>query len=111
MANSNPNPATRFKPGQSGNPAGRAKAEGEVRALAQEHGPAALQRLVDLMRSRNERVAVAAAQAVLDRGYGKAPQQVAIDATFRQADVSSEPLTQEEWLRTYGAPAEPAKVN
>jgi hypothetical protein len=65
-----------FEKGQSGNPGGRPKVEGEIRALAQEHGPEALKRLVQLMKSKNERVAVAAAQAVLDRGYGKPPQAV-----------------------------------
>jgi len=69
----------RFQKGQSGNPGGRPKAESEVRELAQQHGPAAVNRLVALMNSRNERVAVAACQAVLDRGYGKAPQAMKVD--------------------------------
>lgn len=64
----------RFKKGQSGNPGGRPKLEGEIRDLAQKHGPAALNRLVELMSSVNERVAVIAAQAVLDRAYGKPAQ-------------------------------------
>lgn len=73
----------RFKKGQSGNPGGRPKVEGEIRELAQQHGPAALKRLVELMASENERVAVAAAQAVLDRGYGKAAQALHLDGELR----------------------------
>lgn len=68
-----------FKKGQSGNPGGRPKVEGEVRSLAQQHGPAALQRLVALMKSKNERVAVVAAQAILDRAYGKPPQALQLE--------------------------------
>jgi hypothetical protein len=65
-----------FQKGRSGNPGGRPKVEGEIRALAQQHGPAALKRLVQLMGSKNERAAIAAAQAVLDRAYGKPPQAI-----------------------------------
>jgi hypothetical protein len=63
-----------FQKGKSGNPGGRPKVEGEIRELAQKHGAAAIKRLVQLMRSKNERVAVTACQAILDRGFGKPPQ-------------------------------------
>jgi hypothetical protein len=65
-----------FQKGRSGNPGGRPRIEGEIRALAQQHGPAALERIVQLMKSENERVAVVACQAVLDRAYGKPPQAI-----------------------------------
>jgi hypothetical protein len=108
MANRNPSPATRFRAGgKSANPKGRPRAEGEIRALAQQHSAAALERLVQLMHSDNERVAVAAASAVLDRAHGKPPQQMTLDATVRPCDVSSEPLTEQEWFEAYGAPARP----
>jgi hypothetical protein len=72
-------PGRPFEKGRSGNPGGRPKLEGEIRKLAQKHGPNALKRLVELMKSSNERVAVAAAQAVLDRAYGKPPQGLHIE--------------------------------
>jgi len=68
-----------FQKGRSGNPGGRPKAEGEVRELAQKHGPDAIKRLAQLMNSRNERVAVAACGVILDRAYGRAPQAVQLD--------------------------------
>jgi Family of unknown function (DUF5681) len=68
-----------FQKGQSGNPGGRPKIAGEIRELAQQHAPAALERLVRLMNSTSGRVAVAAAQAILDRACGKPPQALQID--------------------------------
>ena len=65
-----------FKKGQSGNPGGRPKEVAEVRELAKEHGSAAIERLVELMASDNERTAVAACEAILNRGYGRPPQAV-----------------------------------
>jgi hypothetical protein len=65
-----------FQKGVSGNPAGRPKVEGKIRELARKHAPRAIRTLVKLMRSKNERVAVAAAQALLDRGFGRPFQAV-----------------------------------
>jgi len=70
----------KFLKGCSGNPGGRPKVEGDVRELAREHGPDAIRRLVQLMHSPNERVAVAACAAILDRAYGRAAQAVRMDA-------------------------------
>lgn len=67
-------PRTAWPKGQSGNPGGRPKVAQEIRELARQHGPAAIDRLVTLMHSSNEGVAVRAAEALLDRGFGRAPQ-------------------------------------
>ena len=45
-----------------------------VRELAQRHATAALRKLVTLIDSKNERVALSAAQTVLDRAHGKVAQ-------------------------------------
>ncbi|MEW6047111.1 MAG: hypothetical protein AB1609_11610 [Bacillota bacterium] len=61
------------------NPRGRPKAEGEVRAAAQAHGLEAIERLLYLMfHGRPDRVQVAAAEALLDRAYGRRPQAVTV---------------------------------
>lgn len=67
----------RFKKGMSGNPKGSSKAGMELRELARSYGPEAIERLVQLMRSKKERVAIAACQVLLDRGYGRPIQAIA----------------------------------
>lgn len=43
----------------------------EIRKLAQDHGPDAFKRLVDLLDSKDERLILAVAQEILNRAYGK----------------------------------------
>lgn len=71
-----PAPRTAFKPGQSGNPGGRPKVVAEIRELAQLEGPASIAALVRLRDGAKTPPAVkaVAAQAILDRGYGKPTQ-------------------------------------
>lgn len=63
-----------WKPGQSGNPGGMPKGIPDIKALAREHTDAALKALVEAL--KNEKTAVAAATALLDRGYGKPTQEI-----------------------------------
>jgi len=58
-----------------------AKAPAEIRSLARNHGKTALNVLVGIMREPKAPYAarVSAAQAVLDRGWGKAEATVIID--------------------------------
>ena len=57
------------------------KATAELKALAQEHGPAAVAKLRHLMENAaSEQAQIAAANALLDRGYGKAAQTVIGDS-------------------------------
>lgn len=70
-----------FRPGQSGNPSGRPKVVGEVRDLARQHCPEAIQTLVTIMSSAKAQdgARVAAAKEILDRGYGKVTQPISGD--------------------------------
>jgi hypothetical protein len=70
----------RFQPGQSGNPGGRPKVIAELRDLARLHTLEAIETLVRVMRDRRASAAarVAAACAILDRGYGRPSQELAI---------------------------------
>ncbi len=62
----------RFLPGISGNPGGRPREVGHVRELARDQSEEAIETLVDLMRhAKSDAARGAAAQALLDRGYGK----------------------------------------
>jgi len=64
--------------GVSGNPGGRSKGEGDIRALAQKHTPAAINRLVKIV--NDDKVSpsaqVAASVALLDRGWGRPAQTI-----------------------------------
>ncbi len=74
----NPPPiGQRWRRGQSGNPTGQSKALAEVKVLAREYGREALERLVELMRGRSAKVALAAAREILDRAYGKPTVEIA----------------------------------
>jgi hypothetical protein len=58
-----------FVRGVSGNVRGRPKSDFDVQALARQHTPAAIQALAAALKRPQH--AVAAAQVLLDRGYGK----------------------------------------
>jgi hypothetical protein len=68
-----------FQPGQSGNPGGRPKADGKLKEAARTHTEAALQVLVDALSHTDGRIALKAAELLLDRGYGKPAQTIAGD--------------------------------
>ena len=77
-----------FAPGQSGNPGGRPKDEHRVAELARSYTLEAIDTLVELMRDgKDERVRGTAAQALLDRGWGKAKVEVVAGAEGSYLDV------------------------
>ncbi len=73
-----------WQPGQSGNPKGRPSIKGEVETLARPHTSEALETLVDLMRNGSpDAVRVAAANALLNRGWGLPRQSVEEELTIK----------------------------
>jgi hypothetical protein len=78
-----------FPKGISGNPGGRPKVLGDVQELAREKSPEAINTLSNIMRDAKAPPAarVAAANALLDRGYGKPTQP--ISQTVARVDPSS----------------------
>ena len=77
----NPTGKGGFEKGISGNPGGRPKIMDGVQELAREHTPAAINTLVSIMNDEkaHHSARVAASNAILDRGYGKAPASVKIE--------------------------------
>lgn len=65
-----------FKKGQSGNPGGRPKEVNEVKDLARKHTKEAIDRLAFWMRSDNPKASVSASGQLIERGWGKAPQEI-----------------------------------
>ena len=77
-----------FAPGQVGNPGGRPKDEHRVAELARSYTLEAIDTLVELVREgKDERVRGTAAQALLDRGWGKAKLEVVTGAESSYLDV------------------------
>lgn len=67
-------PGKPFAAGQSGNPGGRPKTIAEVRELARSYTVEAIEAMAQIMLAgESEAARVAAAEKVLDRGWGKAP--------------------------------------
>lgn len=67
---------TRFKKGQSGNPSGRTRSDATLRDLTRNYTEEALAVLIKWMQSEDPSAAVKAASTILDRGWGKARQEI-----------------------------------
>jgi HEAT repeat protein len=66
----------KFVKGQSGNPGGRPKDAVHVRELARQYTEQAIAVLVDALESDRPDIRVKAAEALLDRGFGKPTQSL-----------------------------------
>jgi hypothetical protein len=70
-----------WQKGQSGNPGGRPKMPDDVKEALEGGSLRAAQRLVQLVDSPDERIALMASETVLSRLYGKPTQQVDAQVT------------------------------
>ena len=75
-----PNKPWQFQKGVSGNPGGRAAVSGPLKALAKAHTEQALTTLLEALKAKESSTRVAAANALLDRGWGKPTQHHEVDA-------------------------------
>jgi len=95
-----------FQKGQSGNPGGRPKGIAEVKELARQHMPAAIETLASIMNSTkaSDAARISAATALLDRGFGKPQQHITgenvISYVARLPEVAK---SAEEWLASVKA--------
>lgn len=74
-----PNLKPPWKAGQSGNPSGRPKGDAWFRKLCRKRTVRALKALERVMSGGEDGPAVSAAKALLEFGWGRAPQVVTID--------------------------------
>jgi Family of unknown function (DUF5681) len=94
-----------FEKGHSGNPGGRPKVVAEIKELARAHTGEAVQTLVSIMTNPKAAAAarVSAANALLDRGYGKPPQHITGEGGPSYVVRLPEPCkTAEEWVASLG---------
>lgn len=78
-------PDGRFAPGTTGNPGGRIGLPAEVRVMLEKAVPQAVEKLVELIGSEDDRISLAASEALLSRLYGR--PALAIDATVKDATI------------------------
>lgn len=74
----------------------RRRAAADMREIARRHSTKALRKLVGLIDSKNERVALSACQTVLDRGHGKVAQAMNLKAPEGGLTVNIVRFTQGE---------------
>ena len=68
-----------FEKGTSGNPGGRPRRDSEAAELSRAASPRLIQRLIEIAEGEHIGHAIKAANCVLDRGLGRAPQGLGLD--------------------------------
>jgi hypothetical protein len=83
-----------FKPGRSGNPKGRPKVPEEVRELARAHTVDAIEGLSKVLRAKKTpaMARIVAAEALLNRGWGKPRQELELSGPGGKPLIPTIPL-------------------
>jgi hypothetical protein len=89
----------RFAKGVSGNPSGRAKLSPELRAMLQDNSEKAIKAIVRFVDDADPRIALKAAELLLDRNFGK--PQTASEAI--ELPNTGDTTTAEGLLKLHGA--------
>lgn len=97
-----------FKKGASGNPGGRPKALATVQDMARSHTEASIATLAFIRDNPEAADAsrVAASQALLDRGWGRPSQSVALGQDPNLGPIQTDaivrpPVSREEWIKLH----------
>lgn len=93
--------STSFKPGQSGNPNGRAKIPEEFKELAKKHSIAALKKTIEIMTSAeaSHKDQLTASNMIMDRAWGKAMQGMELSGPDGNAITITLEGDLEEWAK------------
>lgn len=89
--------------GTSGNPSGRPRRTPEERQLIEacrQKVPEALEVILSLMReSKNEKVRMQAAQFIIERGYGRAPEKIELEVRREEPQPGADMTPAEAYIR------------
>ena len=87
MTNIKRDSAGHFAPGVSANPGGRVKIDPEAREILKAATPKAARRLVEMIGSKSEKVAIMACNSILDRILGKPEAVSKVELTGQNQPV------------------------
>ena len=85
-----------WKPGQSGNPAGRPPVDNPIQKLARQYAPEAIRTAVRIMRSARsyDSSRLGAIGVILERAYGKPKQELDVSHGRKASEMSDDEIAE-----------------